>query len=73
MFCWIACFVALAIGIYKLYYTVDSYKLRRLYSDGGKYQPTVNEIELDDGRMAHALVFYGSDGDMVYLPELNRS
>lgn len=70
--CWLACFVALAIGIYKLVYTVDSYRIRRLYSEGGKYEPTVNTVEMDDGLMAHALVFYGNDGDMVYLPELNQ-
>ena len=59
--CWAACFVALAIGIYKLVFTIDSYKIRRLYSEGGRFEPTVNAITLDDGRSAHALVFYGSN------------
>lgn len=71
--CWIACFAALAIGIYKLVYTVEDYRIRRLYSDGGKYAPTVSAVELEDGRMGHSLVFYGSDGDMVYLPETGQS
>ncbi len=70
--CWVACFVALAVGIYKLVFTVENYRIRRLYSEGGKYQPTVNATTLDDGRPAHALVFYGSDGDMVYLPEIDE-
>lgn len=69
IFCWVACFVVLAIGIYKLYYTVDSYRIRRLYSEGGKYEPTITTVDMDDGRMGHAMVFYGDDGDMIYLQE----
>ena len=71
-FCWLACFVALAIGIYKLVFWIDSYEITRLYTRG-VYKPTLNEIYLDDGQLAHALVFYGEDGDQIYLPEMDKS
>jgi len=70
--CWIACFVILAIGIYKLVFWIDSYKITRLYTRGA-YTPTLNEVTMDDGRKGHALIFYGEDGDMIYLPELDES
>ena len=70
--CWVACFIVLGIGIYKLVSWIDAYKIERLYTRGA-YTPTLGEITLDDGRNAHTVVFYGKDGDRIYLPELNRS
>lgn len=70
--CWIACFVVLGIGIYKLVFWVESYQITRLYTRGA-YTPTLNEIKLADGRDGHALVFYGEDGDSIFLPEMDRS
>ena len=70
--CWVACFIVLGIGIYKLVSWIDAYKIERLYTRGA-YTPTLGEITLDDGRNAHTVVFYGKDGDKIYLPELNRS
>lgn len=68
----LASFAIVGVGLYKLVYWIDSYKITRLYKRGA-YTPAQNETEMDDGRMGHALVFYGEDGDKVYLPELNRS
>ena len=68
----IACFVALLVGIYKLVVWVDSYQLNRLYTRG-EYAPTLSLVDMDDMRQGHAIVFYGKDGDQVYLPELERS
>lgn len=68
---WIACFAAVGVGIYKLVFWIDSYNITRLYTRGA-YTPTVNEVEMDDGRIAHALIFYGQDGDRVFLPEINE-
>ena len=70
--CWVACFIVLGIGVYKLLSWIDAYKIERLYTRGA-YTPTLGEIQLADGRNAHTVVFYGEDGDMIYLPELNRS
>ena len=32
--CWIACFIVLGIGIYKLVFWIDEYKIERLYTRG---------------------------------------
>lgn len=69
---WLACIVALGVGVYKLVFWIDSYQITRLYTRG-EYTPTLSEITLSDGRKGHALVFYGEDGDTVYLPEMDRS
>ena len=69
--CWVICFVAVGIGVYKLFFWIDSYKITRLYTRGA-YTPTLNEVTMSDGRIAHALIFYGEDGDMIYLPELDK-
>ena len=69
---WLACIAIIGIGAYKLVFWIDSYKITRLYTRGA-YTPTLNELTLSDGRNAHALIFYGEDGDTIYIPELNRS
>ena len=70
--CWVICFVAVGVGVYKLVFWIDSYKITRLYTRGA-YTPTLNEVRMSDGRLAHALIFYGEDGDLIYLPELDKS
>lgn len=70
--CWLACFAIVGIGIYKLVFWIDSYKITRLYTRGA-YTPTLNEVTMPDGRKGHALIFYGEDGDQIYLPEMDRS
>jgi len=69
---WLLCLAALGVGIYKAVTWVDNYKLNRLYTRGA-YAPTLTSIDLDDRRQGHAIVFYGNDGDQIFLPELNRS
>ena len=66
------CVLAICLGIYKLPTWIETYNLRRLY-DRGAYKPTVNLISMSDGRQGHALIFYGEDGDVIYLPEMDRS
>ena len=68
----LVCVVAVAIGSYKVLSWIDSYKLNRLYRRGS-YTPTVNVVSMSDGRQGHAVVFYGEDGDVVYLPEMDES
>ena len=68
----VMCLVAIAVGTYKLVFWIDSYKLNRLYTRGN-YTPTINLVSMSDGRQGHALVFYGEDGDAIYLPEMDKS
>ena len=69
---WIVCLAIIGVGAGQLVFWIDSYKITRLYTRGA-YTPTLSQLTLSDGRSAHALVFYGKDGDMIYVPELNRS
>lgn len=68
----VASVVALLIGVYKLVMWMQNYQLNRLYTRGA-YAPTLNLVQLDDMRQGHAIVFYGKDGDQVFVPELDRS
>lgn len=69
--CWILALAVFALGVYKLYYWIDAYRFDRKYTRGA-YAPSVTETTLDDGRAAHAIAFYGNDGDKVFLEELNQ-
>ena len=64
--------VGLAIGAYKLINWIQSYQLTRLYTRGA-YTPTLSTVRMDDLRQGHAIIFYGKDGDQIFLPEMNRS
>ena len=64
--------VALVVGAFKLVGWIKSYQLTRLYTRGA-YAPTLSEIHLDDMRQGHAMIFFGKDGDQIYVPELQRS
>ena len=68
----IAFLAALAVGVYKLVTWMNSYQLNRLYTRGA-YTPTVTAVDMEDLRHGHAIVFYGKDGDQVFLPEMKRS
>lgn len=68
----VAFVVALGIGAYKLVSWIRNYQLIRLYTRGA-YTPTVSTVRMDDLRSGHAIIFYGKDGDQIYLPEMKRS
>ena len=68
----VAFVVGLVIGGFKLYSWIKSYQLTRLYTRG-IYTPKVSQTQLEDLRSAHAIIFYGKDGDQIYLPEMERS
>ena len=63
---------AVCVGVYKLVTLISDYRLTRLYTRGA-YTPTVNTTTMSDMRSGHAVVFYGKDGDQIFLPEMNRS
>ncbi len=62
----------LCVGAYKLVSWIRSYQLTRLYTRGA-YAPTLSEVQMDDMRQGHAMIFFGKDGDQIYVPELERS
>lgn len=66
------CAVLICFGIYKMYFWADNYRINRLYTRG-EFTPTINEITMEDGREGHTIVFYGEDGDQVFLPEMQKS
>lgn len=59
--------------IYKGSSWIDAYMVSRLYGKNGSYAPAITQVSMSDGRQGHAVVFFGEDGDAVYLPELDRS
>ena len=69
---WIVALAIVCVGVYKLYFWIDAYKLNRLYTRGA-YAPSVTEITLDDGRAGHAITYYGRDGDVVFFEDLDRT
>ena len=64
--------IAFFVGVYKLYTLITDYQLTRLYTRGA-YTPTVHNVTMPDMRNGHSVVFYGKDGDQIFLPEMNRS
>ena len=59
-------------GITRLFYWIGSYQITRLYSRG-ELTPTIHQTTMSDMRAAHTIVFYGKDGDQIFLPELSES
>lgn len=68
----VVCLILLCFAIYKVVYWIGNYRITRLYTRG-EYTPTVNVVTLDDRRQGHTIVFYGEDGDQIFLPELQKS
>ena len=68
----VSCVLIAVIGMYKLYYWIANYRIDRLYTRGD-LTPTISEVTMDDGRVGHSFVFYGTDGDQIYIPELDKS
>lgn len=68
----VLCAALLCFGLYKVVFWATNYRINRLYTRGA-YTPTIHTITMDDRRTGHSIVFYGEDGDQIFLPELNRS
>ena len=60
-------------GWYKIHFWQASRAQQALYTSGKMQSPTLEALELSDGRSGHKLTFYGDDGDMVYIGELGQS
>ena len=70
---WIISLSILGYGGYKAYYWYQSSATAKMYESGMLPTPTLEAVELSDGRLGHVITFYGDDGDMIYIEELQRS
>ncbi len=70
---WLISICVFAFAAYKTYYWSQSNAALRLYEDGILQTPTVESVTMRDGRQGHVVTFYGDDGDMIYIEELQRS
>ncbi len=58
-------------ALYKAYYWVADWRMQRYYERRGAVAPTIETFTMDDDRLAHAITFFGDDGDTIYIPELD--
>lgn len=65
--------IFLALASYRIYFWISAWHTDEIYDSMGVLAPEVDVLELDDGRVAHAITFYGEDGDSVFIKELRRS
>ena len=73
LLCWLISLSVLGLGVYKLYFWIQAMNIEKTYGPGSLLEPVINEITLDDGQKAHELVFYGDDGDVIFIKELRQS
>ncbi len=71
----IICFSVAFFGylLYTAFFWFDSWRTGRIYEVGTYRAPLVEEMVMEDGQLGHALTFFGNDGDLLFIPELNRS
>lgn len=73
LLCWIISLSVLGLGGYKLFFWIQTMNIEKTYGPGSLLEPVVNEITMDNGQKAHELVFYGEDGDVIFIKELRQS
>jgi hypothetical protein len=61
------------VGIYKIYYWVKVWWADRLIANGEGSPPAIEEVTMDNGMVAHAVTFFGRDGDSIFIDEMRRS
>ncbi len=59
--------------VYNGYFWYDSWRINRIYASGDVIPPEIEEITLADGRVGHAITFYGRDGDELFISQLGKS
>ena len=69
---WILSLMILGFGLYKLHYWRAASQTHRMYEDGTAHMPELAVIQMSDGRNGHCVTFYGDDGDMIYIEELDE-
>ncbi len=71
--CWLVSIAVLGLAIYKVYFWVQSSQIEARYTGDNDLAPLVNQVTLDNTQTAHEIVFYGDDGDVVFIKELQQS
>ncbi|MBR3502946.1 MAG: hypothetical protein IKO07_01730 [Clostridia bacterium] len=69
---WLFSLSILGFGLYKAYYWRQSSAMHRLYENGTVQMPELARVTLEDGRNGHAITFFGDDGDIIYIEELDE-
>lgn len=69
---WILSLSVLGFGLYKAHYWRESEATHRLYENGTVQLPELEAVQLSDGRNGHAITFFGNDGDVIYIEELEE-
>ncbi len=70
--CWLIMIPVTVMGLYKGYFWLTNYIDNRPYESGKVSFAQVEETVSDYGKPAHAITIFGSDGDTVYIDELNE-
>lgn len=65
-------FLLAVAAITLIYNFVRGYQLKRDYTRGAR-TPQVAAITMADQRPGHSILFYGDDGDSLFIPELNTT
>lgn len=61
------------MGFYKVYYWIKAWWDGRLVANGEVREPLVESVTMDNGMVAHAVTFFGEDGDSIFIEEMRRS
>jgi len=69
---WIFSLSILGFGLYKLHYWRQADAMHQLYENGTVQMPELERVQLADGRNGHAITFFGRDGDIIYIEELEK-
>ena len=55
------------------YYWFEAWQLSRIYDTGRFRAPVIEQLEMPFGQIGHSFTFFGTDGDILFLPNLNRT
>ena len=69
---WVLSLSVLGFGLYKVHYWRQSNATHKLYENGTVQLPELEAVQLSDGRNGHAITFFGNDGDIIYIEELEE-
>ena len=70
---WILSLLIIGFAVYKVYYWNQKEAMEEAFESGMRPKVLKEAVTLSDGRPGHVIHFYGDDGDMFYIEELQRS
>lgn len=71
--CWVVSLVVIVLAGYRVYYWMQEAQFTTKYETGEEIAPALDRITFNDGRRGYALTYYGEDGDLIYIEQLNKS